>query len=508
MNFSEILLLYYVLIVFYGWSILVLARRAFNASRYQEPQPEVNLNNLPNQPARTAQSLGALALLFTFFLSFMILSVQVGSALSYHAGQLLLLLGVLILHLNYANEETTFQVKLISLPLATTLAILGILPFLLYGVKAPELTWNFTNPTVQRQLRVFAWLIPSSTIFILVSFVLFYWVGLLRPLARLLKGVHRIEEGDLEAQLPVLSRDELGYFAFSLNRMAASLKASHEELENRVAERTAALQASLVRLQSTQAQLIQSEKMASLGELTAGIAHEIQNPLNFVNNFSEVSAELSQDLQNELQAGNAAEVKDIAAAIEQNLQKIRYHGQRADAIVKNMLQHSRSSTGQKEPTDINALAEEYLRLSYHGLRAKDKNFNAVLVTDYDKNLGKIAVIPQDIGRVFLNLLNNAFYAIREKQKLQPDGYQPQVNLITRRWPDKVLIKVKDNGMGIPKEALNKIMQPFFTTKPAGEGTGLGLSLSYDIITKGHGGNLEVETEPGQFSEFSIYLPVR
>jgi len=259
-------------------------------------------------------------------------------------------------------------------------------------------------------------------------------------------------------------------------------------------------------LKATQQQLIQSEKMASLGELTAGIAHEIQNPLNFVNNFSEVSSELLDEMNQELAIGNGQLAKEIADDVKQNLEKILHHGKRADAIVKGMLQHSRASSGQKEMTDINALADEYLRLAYHGLRAKDKNFNAKFVTDLDDCIGKINIVPQDIGRVILNLINNAFYAVTEKKKLSADSYEPKVIVSTKRVNDKVEIKVADNGNGIPQKVLDKIFQPFFTTKPTGEGTGLGLSLSYDIITKGHGGELKVETKEGEGSEFIIQLP--
>jgi len=257
-------------------------------------------------------------------------------------------------------------------------------------------------------------------------------------------------------------------------------------------------------LKETQGQLIQSEKMASLGELTAGIAHEIQNPLNFVNNFSEVNKELIGELKEEIVKGNIEEVKIIAEDIEANEEKINHHGKRADAIVKGMLQHSRTSIGQKEPTDINALADEYLRLSYHGLRAKDKSFNAKFETDFDNSIGKINIIPQDIGRVILNLINNAFYAVDEKKKQLGDTYEPTITVSTKKEKDKVEIKVKDNGNGIPKKVLDKIFQPFFTTKPTGQGTGLGLSLSYDIV-KAHGGELKVETREGEGSEFIITL---
>jgi signal transduction histidine kinase len=245
--------------------------------------------------------------------------------------------------------------------------------------------------------------------------------------------------------------------------------------------------------------------MASLGELTAGIAHEIQNPLNFVNNFSEVNKELLTELNEEIEKENYDEVRTIAKDISDNEEKIRHHGKRADAIVKGMLQHSGSSSGQKESTDINALADEYLRLAYHGLRAKDKFFNATMKTDFDENIGNINIIPQDIGRVVLNLITNAFYAIDEKKKLNQNGYEPTVSVSTKKTNGKVEIKVGDNGNGIPQKVLDKIFQPFFTTKPTGQGTGLGLSLSYDIV-KAHGGELKVETKEGEGSEFNIILP--
>jgi signal transduction histidine kinase len=262
-------------------------------------------------------------------------------------------------------------------------------------------------------------------------------------------------------------------------------------LEKLVAQRTEELKHSLDTLQQTQKQLIQSEKMASLGELTAGIAHEIQNPLNFVNNFSEVNSELIDELKTELTTGNMQLAIELANDIKENEQKINHHGKRADAIVKGMLQHSRSSSGVKEPTDINALADEYFRLAYHGLRAKDKSFNASMVTDFDDSIGMINIIPQDIGRVLLNLFTNAFYAVSDKKKLAGEGYEPIVSLSSRKIGNQTEILVTDNGTGIPQKILDKIFQPFFTTKPTGEGTGLGLSMSYDII-QAHGGSLNVK----------------
>jgi len=265
------------------------------------------------------------------------------------------------------------------------------------------------------------------------------------------------------------------------------------------------LQNTLQELKTTQSQLVQREKLASLGELTAGIAHEIENPLNFINNFSEVNIEMMDELKQELSQGDKEGVIEIADNVIDNLKKVVDHGKRADAIVKGMLQHSRARTGKKEPTDINASADEYLRLSYHGLRAKDTDFNANFTKDFDESIGKIEVVPQDIGRVLLNLYNNAFYAVNEKKKLLNGTFEPTVSVTTKRVGDKVEIIVKDNGNGIPPKVLDKIFQPFFTTKPTGQGTGLGLSLSYDII-KAHGGELKVETKEGEGVEFIIQLP--
>ena len=259
-------------------------------------------------------------------------------------------------------------------------------------------------------------------------------------------------------------------------------------------------------LKATQQQLIQSEKMASLGELTAGIAHEIQNPLNFVNNFSDINAELVEEAKQEMEKGNVDEVKSILSDIKANEEKISHHGKRADAIVKGMLQHSRTNSGKKEPTDINALADEYLRLAYHGIRAKDKFFNATTKTDLDNSIEKINVSSQDLGRVILNLINNAFYAVDEKKKQNNNGYEPTVTISTKKQNGKVEIKVIDNGNGIPQKVVDKIFQPFFTTKPTGQGTGLGLSLAYDII-KAHGGEIKVNTKEGEGSEFIIQLRI-
>ena len=289
------------------------------------------------------------------------------------------------------------------------------------------------------------------------------------------------------------------------------------ELEKQVTDRTSELKQSIHELKSAQAQLIQSEKMASLGELTAGIAHEIQNPLNFVNNFSEVSTDLVDEMNEEIDKGNLSDAKEIANDLKQNLEKINHHGQRAADIVKGMLQHSRASSGQKESTDVNALCDEYLRLAYHGLKARDKSFEASFHFEPDNTLPNINVVPQDIGRVLLNLINNAFQAVSERKKVEGPNYLPEVIVSTKLVSPQAglpagtagglrgAISVSDNGPGIPDTIKDKIFQPFFTTKPTGQGTGLGLSLSYDIV-KAHGGELKVETKKGEGSAFIIQLP--
>lgn len=310
---------------------------------------------------------------------------------------------------------------------------------------------------------------------------------------------------------------------FNISRQQKNIKKEEEkrrvveeenqQLDAMVKERTKELERqknnleeALQNLKSTQNQLIQSEKLASLGELTAGIAHEIQNPLNFVNNFSEINGELLSELKEEISKGNHDEIEYILKDLADNEEKIAYHGKRADAIVKSMLQHSRRTEGAFEPTDINALADEYLRLAYHGLRAKDKSFNANFSTELAKDLPELNVKQQDIGRVILNLINNAFYAVNQRRLSGEADYKPEVQVITRNKPKWVEIEVKDNGIGIPDEVKGKIFQPFFTSKPAGQGTGLGLSLSYDIVTAGHNGKLSMKSKKGEGTSFIIQLP--
>jgi signal transduction histidine kinase len=321
-----------------------------------------------------------------------------------------------------------------------------------------------------------------------------FWLHFLPFLQGMLYVGNSIKLGDDEIKL-VQSVAEAFSTAYARYEDFNKLEAAKHTVEETLSD-----------LKQTQHQLIQSEKMASLGELTAGIAHEIQNPLNFVNNFSEVSNELLDEMNEELNKGAIGEAKAIATDIKSNLEKINHHGKRADAIVKGMLQHSGTSSGVKEPTDLNALADEYLRLAYHGLRAKDKSFNAELKTDYDINISKVSIIPQDFGRAILNLITNAFYAVNEKKRSGVPDYQPTVSIFTKQSGNQIAISVLDNGNGIAQKIVDKIFQPFFTTKPTGQGTGLGLSLSYDIV-KAHGGEIIVETREGEGTEFRIQLPV-
>ncbi len=383
-----------------------------------------------------------------------------------------------------------------------------------------------TDSINNRQKKIWLTALLVSAVIFLIGMLIGLWLSrnISHPVLALHKAAKRVGEGDLTSEVKSKSKDEIGELAIAFNGMVKDIKKltdltltqekekqqmlalQNEALEKQVEERTRELNQSLVDLKEAQVQLVQSEKMASLGELTAGIAHEIQNPLNFVNNFSELNAELLQELQEELAIGNTDNIRPIINDLIENEKKVAHHGKRADAIVKGMLQHSSRSSGVKEPTDINALADEYLRLAFHGIRAKDKSFNATIKKDFDGSVGNINIIPQDIGKVILNLLINAFYAVTEKKQQADDEYEPTVSVSTKKIDDKVQIKVKDNGSGISQKIVDKIFQPFFTTKPTGQGTGLGLSLSYDII-KAHGGELKVEGKEGEGAEFLIILPV-
>lgn len=431
----------------------------------------------------------------------------------HHTLILISIVWLVINYMNYASEMITFQVKLVALSLCVTLLLLGIMGFLLFhnSVTATQ------SPDLKEYiLRILVLLILASSTIIMVVFPMIFRRNLLQPLEQVLTGVKKVNAGDLNAHVKVEVNDEIGVLGQQFNLMTDSLQNYSQHMEKLVEQRTEELESSLENLKSTQAQLIQSEKMASLGELTAGIAHEIQNPLNFVNNFSEVNQELVIELNHELSNGNLEDAIALANDIKENEEKINYHGKRADAIVKGMLQHSRASTGKKEPTDINALADEYLRLSYHGLRAKDKSMNATINTHLDEKIQNIDVITQDIGRVFLNLFTNAFHSVAEKKKQLDEAsmagsYEPTVTLITKVFSTHqdaltgVEIRVRDNGMGIPASVLDKVFQPFFSTRQTGQGTGLGLSISYDIINA-HGGEINIATKEGEFAEFIVFLP--
>ncbi|RYU74787.1 histidine kinase [Hymenobacter persicinus] len=407
----------------------------------------------------------------------------------------------LLLHFNTKLLDDGYQLfaYLVFIGVLTSLrhyrpartVLLAILPYVLYAVV--ELMLNLWD---LKLLKRYDDVIDSSRGFALIWLITFALIA-------------RSQKKNLEKER--LEREEE-------EKAKQLIAAQNVQLERMVAERTSALtqqaeelRETLTELKTTQAQLIQAEKMASLGELTAGIAHEIQNPLNFVNNFSEVSVELLQELQEgplaKLPASEKEYADELLSDLVQNLQKITSHGKRADSIVKGMLEHSRASTGERQPTDINALADEYLRLSYHGLRAKDKSFNATLTTHFAPNLSAVPAVSQEVGRVLLNMFTNAFYAVQQRQRQGEAGYAPEVCVTTRQLPDEVEIRVRDNGTGMPESVKAKVFQPFFTTKPTGEGTGLGLSLSHDIIVKGHGGTLQVDSQPGQYTEFVITLPL-
>jgi two-component system NtrC family sensor kinase len=432
-----------------------------------------------------------------------------------------------IVFLNYTPQPTSFQAKVVGLVLCPLLTILALTPFLLRSLIVDLPNFALVN---HQMVGAFLFLIPLTTLVVIVGLPRFLRSNLLSPLNRILDGVRQVDAGNLMVQVPVTVRDEIGDLAQNFNQMTQSLRQSKEELtqyaetlETKVAERTRELKQSLDNLKAAQNQLVQKEKMASLGELTAGIAHEIQNPLNFVNNFAEVSAELAEELAEIVSAAEIPAATALSNDLRENMGYIVENGQRASSIVRSMLEHSRSSTGEHRPTDLNELADEYLRLTYHGLRpfsdqAHDADFQVQLCTQFEEGLKPVMVSPQDIGRVLLNLYNNAFYAVQQKQRQMQKTvvagagyeseapYRPTVWVSTRQVNGSVELSVRDNGVGIPEAIRDKIFQPFFTTKPTGEGTGLGLSLSYDIITKGHGGEMVLESREGERTELVISLP--
>ncbi len=393
----------------------------------------------------------------------------------------------------------------------------------------PIINLEFLRLNIQavRRGRKGSWILLATSILFTISIMLYIWFSIkgLRELSSLLQSISFMLPGvgfsffyagefarnAVDLRIQAIEVQKLSDEMIEKEREKQQiLSTQNETLEKQVAERTAELRQSLIDLREAEQQLIQREKMASLGELTAGIAHEIQNPLNFVNNFSEVNTELLDEMNIELREGKTENVLHLLNDIRQNSEKISIHGKRADMIVKSMLQHSRG-TGLKEKTDINTLTDECLRLSYHGMRVKEKSFDVRTITEFENDIPQADIVPQDIGRVILNLVNNAFYSVKEKQKNVSEsktlnGYEPTVTVSTRKNNGRIEIRVKDNGNGIPQKIIDKIFQPFFTTKPTGEGTGLGLSLAYDIITKGHGGELRVETKEGEGCQFIISIP--
>ena len=334
--------------------------------------------------------------------------------------------------------------------------------------------------------------------------------SIVAPLRQVEQGMTAITRGDLDAPIPLETRDEIGAMVAALRMLRGSLiERDRLEREIRAARDTA--ESALQDLKAAQANLIQAEKMASLGQLTAGIAHEIKNPLNFVNNFSSLSVELISELNEVLKSASLGdnvrqEVAELTGMLKDNLEKVVQHGKRADSIVKNMLQHSREGSGEHHPADINAIVDESLNLAYHGARAEKAGFSIAFQRDLDPSVGMADVYPQEITRVLLNLISNGFYATTKRKVEVGDGFEPMLSATTKNLGDKVEIRIRDNGTGIPEEVREKIFNPFFTTKPTGEGTGLGLSMSYDIVVKQHGGSIDVETEPGLFTEFRIVLP--
>ena len=331
------------------------------------------------------------------------------------------------------------------------------------------------------------------------------------PIQALRSGAERIGAGDFSQRISIRTGDELEGLADQFNDMGARLQESYAELETKVEQRTAELRQSLNELRTAQNRLIQTEKLASLGQLTAGIAHEIKNPLNFVNNFSAVSTELIDELSETLRSAaldgkTKEEVEELTGMLKGNLEKVVQHGRRADSIVRNMLLHSREGSGEHRAVDINAVVEESLNLAYHGARAERPAFNVTLERAFDPAAGMVDVYPQEITRVFLNLISNGFYAAAKRKESEGDSFAPTLGATTKDLGGSVEIRIRDNGTGIPPEVKERMFNPFFTTKPAGEGTGLGLSMSHDIIVKQHGGTIDVNTEPGVFTEFIITLP--
>jgi len=430
-------------------------------------------------------------------------------------------LAQIIIYITFSAVPASFQIKIAGFSFVTVVTFLTIVTLVFFPPLIPtEIEARLAQQEGLKQMLI---IIAVAALFIVSVLPGLLRKSLSEPLKRLLSGVKQVNAGDLKVQVIVGSPDEIGDLTVNFNQMTHSLKLANDELreyaetlEVKVEERTAALKQSLDTLQTTQAQLIQSEKMASLGELTAGIAHEIQNPLNFVNNFSEVSAEMMQELKEYLEAGKLTEAIELAEEMIGNLTKINHHGGRAAGIVKSMMEHSKVSDGIRHSVDINTLCNQYAKLSYNSMVAKNKSFACRIEIVNDADAVNIEVISEDIGRVFQNVFINAFYAIDEKVKQQKESaiaYEPKIFLNTKMLykpdgsKDCMEIRIRDNGTGMPELVKAKIFQPFFTTKPTGNYTGLGLSISYDIVTKGHGGTFLVESSLGEGTEMIIRLPI-
>lgn len=424
-------------------------------------------------------------------------------------------LASIVLYISTAAVPASFQTKITGFTFVVAATILCIVTLAFYPPdSADSLYAQMVKHQGLMRLMIITVLV-SVMIWLLLPFMLN--ISLTNPLKRLVIGVQQVNEGKLDTKVEIGLMDEIGLLTQNFNQMTQSLKKAQEEskeyariLERKVVERTAQLEQSLKDLRAAQAQLIQTEKMAYLGELTAGIAHEIKNPVNFIVNFSELTEDLAKEVKEEVgrEAIDKGQISGLLDDIMGNIQKIGFHGKRASNIVNSMLVHSRTSKGLKVTTDINDLVETYLRTSYEEMLIKNKSFNAVMQKQYDPDVGMLEVIPEDIGRVLLNLFSNAFYAVEEKKRRLNGEYEPTIQVITKKANGKVELCVKDNGIGIAQNVVDKIYQPFFTTKPTGEGAGLGLSLSYEIITKGHGGELIVESKEGQGTTFRILLPVQ
>jgi two-component system, NtrC family, sensor kinase len=424
------------------------------------------------------------------------------------------ILGGAILYIVFSTVPITFQVRLVGFTFVIIMVVLSVVTLTFFPPFPPDDVAQ--RLLIQNNLLRVCGLILLSTFLVALIYPVILRASIIAPLERLLAGVNKVRQGDVTTSVKVSSMDEIGFLTENFNLMTQTIKqAQHElasyasDLEKKVEERTNQLQESLEYLKATQAQLIRREKLASMGELMAGVAHEIQNPLNFVNNFAEFSVELLEEWKAEEASPNPDKsIRDeTLKSIELNLRKINEHGKRADAIVKSMLQQSRESSGQKVATDLNDLANEYLRLSYQGYRSQKEEFKATLLTQLDPSLCRVPVVVQDVSRVFQNLYNNAYYAVEMKAKTASEPYEPNILVTSRQLTDCIELRIRDNGIGIPQELQDKVFQPFFTTKPTGQGTGLGLALVYDIITNDHGGTIDLISKEGEFTEFFFTVPI-